>query len=555
MILQELSEASTFRKRSTSQMTYGFEFEVMVDNIKEDYDNVVQRLKNEYLLSSFIKEFIEDLNLRKDAPKYGFASKEDISKFNINENPEEAKLVQEILKLKDLKKQYFYLKMLKNFRNKIKIDNISDFDDYLKNKIPDETYKNERNNSFLKRIIKDYMYEYFPYFDDFITNKKSLNYIYNSNGKVINLLNIDTFDEIEELFEDSEVIINDIKEEYEYYIFDMADDIFENFDKVEYVKTLLGNYDIKNVNIELDESLGDDGVEIITDKIYGISEAISQFNKIIELIQNEDELYTNNSTGLHINIGTWQDISQIDLTKLLVFSNETKILSNMERQSNRYSSSLVKELVSFLDHKNKMKSKFKNYDKIIKDMNKELLLYSNHSSFMDFEKLKHKGYIEIRGFGNNDYEYKKDYIIKMLQYLSRVMEIASDPNEAKQQYIKKLYKIFDYETKLSGEEHKINNNSLLTQIEIDYITRFFKSDKIFYKNILQKPENNVLIILNKIISNLTKHDEKLTNSDLRILYKLLKNMDISKEYYEKNIKGKSEKIDNLFQNYILKGKV
>ena len=552
MILQELFEASTFRKRSTSEMTFGFEFEVIVDDIEEDYDDIFERLMEEYPLEEYVNENINDFNFEHYEPKYGFASKEDIAEYNSQKNPEEKKLVKEILNLKDDIYKIYYFEILSKINDKLKIDNISDFDTYLNKKYSSSTseesfkfIKKNMKNKDTNKVIQNFISKIFLYFSDFISNSKTFNYIYDEDNNILNLRNID-LSQIEELFEDSDSIIDEIEQDYYDEISIKASKKVDDSQDIEkHVENLLEKSDITNVKVINDESLGDDGVEIVTDKINGIDEAISQFNKITSLIQNEDELYTNERTGLHVNIGTWKDISQLDLTKLLVFSNETQILTNMDRQDNEYTKSLVETLTDFLqDQKN-----LQNYYKIIKDMNEKLLDNANHTSFMDFEKLKYDGYIEIRGFGNEDYEYKSDYIIKMIRYLSRIMEIASDPEEAKQQYIKKLYKIFNFDTYLSGEKQEKKPESILTPTEIKYITRFFSnSDE---RNLIASSlkSNNPYVVFNSFIIFLVDYDEELTNNDLRILDKLFRNVVVPKKYYENNIKGKSEKIDNLIQKF------
>ena len=554
MILQELFETSTFRKRSTSEMTFGFEFEVMNNANNEDYNVIAERLMEKYPFDNYVNENIKYYDFRNKEPIYGFASKDDIAQYNSEKNPQEAKLVKEIMNLKDDNYKKYYIDLLYNtqlsYKNEIKINNISDFDEYLNKNYSSEilndifkdtsNIKNEKFDKFINRIFNTK----FLYIGYLINDRKVFDYIYDKNKNVLYLKTDIKISQLEELFEDSEDIINEFEENYNQKITEMVYDKLNNKNLLENVKKLLKKSNIENVDVKLDISLGYNGVEIVTEKIYGIDKAISQFNKITKFIQNEDTFYTDENTGLHVNIGTWNDISQLDLTKLLVFSNETQILKNMERQNNRYTKSLIDRLVSYLKRQNN----YKNLNKIIKDMNEELLASARHTYFMDFKKLKNSGYIEIRGFGNKDYEYKSDYIIKMIRYLSRIMEIASDSEEAKQQYIKKLYKVFNLETKLSGEKQEnISNNSVLSNDEISTILRFFPVNvKNYYEKKLKNSEEITIILL-----RLLDYDKKLTNGDLRILYKLLKSINISKNYYENIIKGKSEKIDNLFQNYLL----
>jgi hypothetical protein len=65
---------------------------------------------------------------------------------------------------------------------------------------------------------------------------------------------------------------------------------------------------------------------------------------------------------------------------------------------------------------------------------------------VNLSKLRHVGIIEVRAFGNEDYEYNFDLVEKNIKRVLRALEIAQDMNSYKNEYMKKLSKYIDSTT-------------------------------------------------------------------------------------------------------------
>lgn len=113
---------------------------------------------------------------------------------------------------------------------------------------------------------------------------------------------------------------------------------------------------------------------------------------------------TNDSTGLHINIGTFSkdEINNIDLLKFLLLVGENHVLRVFNRQNNNTSVSNIKQLIDFLRQEQDIPT---NYEQLIKSINNIILEHAEKYSFANFSKLtKGLGYIEIRAPGGYNYE-------------------------------------------------------------------------------------------------------------------------------------------------------
>ena len=334
-----------------------------------------------------------------------------------------------------------------------------------------------------------------------------------------------------------------------------------------FIKEILEDNNIKDFNIQKDNSLSENGIELISPVYNDKNTALKNFSKILEIIRNVDKLYTNEETGLHINIGTWKDISEIDVLKFLIFSNEHQILNKFDRMFNKYSTPIQRNVINYLQNNNES---IKDYKNTIKNINSFILKNTLHYDFIDFSKLLNNGYIEIRGFGNNNYEYKEEYIIKMINYISRLAEISSNPELAKEQYIKKLYKLIKGYSNLKGHNKEIVYNIHpilgLTKEEIDYL-----NDKVFSKEkiVNNTTSNDFLKILKtnvkkytediKLLHELTGKSENIfSNKAIRLLDKVLNNLNNQNNLNKNTFKNiisileetNQEKTIKIFKKYI-----
>lgn len=185
------------------------------------------------------------------------------------------------------------------------------------------------------------------------------------------------------------------------------------------------------------------GAEIVSDVFNDFRSGIEAMKSVFELIQNDPYMYTDNQTGLHINIGTWKgdDIDKVDWLKFLVVYRAERVLEEFKRLSNTYAPDKLQNIISSLEVGN-LKPFYEN----ISSINSQVIGSSGKHSAVNLSKLYQYGIIELRAPGNRGYENKGQYLEKEIRKIGRALDIASDPNAYKTEYAKKLYKLLASQT-------------------------------------------------------------------------------------------------------------
>ena len=197
--------------------------------------------------------------------------------------------------------------------------------------------------------------------------------------------------------------------------------------------------------IEPDSSLTADegpdaGYELVS-PVMPLDEALDQLEKIFDYIEEQDgDIYTNESTGLHMNISVPQG-NDIDYTKLVLFSGDKFILDKYNRLSNNYANSALGQLearAAQLPPEKAAQAMQKMKDNL-EDTAEEYVRAGTGQAKYTSIHIK-DGYIEFRGPGGL-YTNKSfgENMNTMLRF-ARAMTIAADPQAYRQEYQKKLYK-------------------------------------------------------------------------------------------------------------------
>ncbi len=187
---------------------------------------------------------------------------------------------------------------------------------------------------------------------------------------------------------------------------------------------------LKDWYIEPDGSLspeeGDGAAEIVSPPM-GASEAMTALKNFYGMAQ-QLKLYTNNSTGIHINISIPE---KLDILKLAVFLGDQYVLKQFNRLDSRYAVSSEKQLQQTLSRANQdQKSKLAFLQRMADDAT-----HSHTASISNNGK-----YISFRHAGG---DYLADYakIANTVGRFIRAMIIAADPNAYAKEYQTKLAKI------------------------------------------------------------------------------------------------------------------
>jgi hypothetical protein len=189
-------------------------------------------------------------------------------------------------------------------------------------------------------------------------------------------------------------------------------------------------------SIEPDDS-EEGAAEVVTPPLRALA-AVNALKDFYAL-SKELKLYTNQSTGLHINISI---PAQLDVLKLAVFLGESYILKIFNREDSEYAISSIKGIASNLDSSQIQTKTNKKIGTSTSINLKKLALVAKSATSDHTASISNNGkYISFRHAGG-DYlsEYAK--IANAVGRFIRAMVIASNPEAYKKEYLTKLTKLF-----------------------------------------------------------------------------------------------------------------
>jgi hypothetical protein len=215
----------------------------------------------------------------------------------------------------------------------------------------------------------------------------------------------------------------------------------EDFSKLDYIKNVFeGQINLRAV---VSDSSVPDGGEVVSNPYPDLESGLAALKKALDIIRNDDNLITTNQTGLHIGIGTWNGdaYKKIDILKFFTLIDGGRMLADFEREDSRYAQPMLAKMYDALVNQD-----IKEYNKIQSSMSNNILIKAAKFDFINFSKLRSEGYIEVRAFGNEDYEERFTSIKFYVQKIIRALDIAQDPMAYRNQYMKKLSKFISKET-------------------------------------------------------------------------------------------------------------
>jgi hypothetical protein len=167
--------------------------------------------------------------------------------------------------------------------------------------------------------------------------------------------------------------------------------------------------------------------------------------------------YTDSSTGFHMGVSIPQ-MENVDYIKLILFLGDKYVLEEFGRLGNSYTrSALDKMQTSRVDY---VVSSMPNvFDMLRSGLNKAALKLIEGKLVPRNDKYTSvnikDNYIEFRSAGGNYLETIEKIKNTLLRYV-RVMALAADENEAKQEYAKKFYKLlYTYSRKGNEKENNV----------------------------------------------------------------------------------------------------
>ena len=196
--------------------------------------------------------------------------------------------------------------------------------------------------------------------------------------------------------------------------------------------------------VEPDSSLegdndGDKGLEFVSPPLP-IDDIMSDLNKV-KAWADKTGCYTNDSTGLHINISVPNyDLDQLDFVKLALLMGDEYVLDQFGRVGNTYARSAMGKVS---DHVQKRPAEAKYLLDKMKGHMGALASKAIHSGSTEkFTSINTKnGHVEFRSPGGDWLGDNFDKIENTLLRFTVALSAAMDPAAYREEYLKKLYKI------------------------------------------------------------------------------------------------------------------
>ena len=191
-------------------------------------------------------------------------------------------------------------------------------------------------------------------------------------------------------------------------------------------------------SLEPDDS-NDAGLEFVSPPMP-IDEMISDFNKVVAWAK-EKGCYTNDSTGLHINVSV-PDFSRekLDYVKLALLLGDEYVLNEFDREGNTYCKSALKQVKDNIrERPEDAKSLLDKMKSGLSDIASKIVHSGATSKYTSINTKD--GYIEFRSPGGDWLDADIPKIENTLLRFVVALDAAVDPQKYRKEYLTKLYKL------------------------------------------------------------------------------------------------------------------
>jgi len=345
--------------------------------------------------------------------------------------------------------------------------------------------------------------------------------VLNSDGEEVDVFQLEDPEEFFELFkpncydEWTEDYFHDYEQEamndaFQEYLNDnsRSDNDGNSIEHIQYVmkkalkqEIYLNSDDYSSWTLVADSSIDPDGGELRS-PILSYNEAINALKTVFKAISTDSELETNESTGLHINLGTFtkEELDRLDILKFVLLIGEEHVLGMFDREHNRYTEPHIEHIIKYLQQSNG--NNINNYLNSISSINSHIIENPAKYRFANVGKLK-DGYIEIRAAGGDNYHKKFNEVVETINRVMKFLEIAMDPNAYRKEYLTKLYKLFGDKMKgldqMSKNRDVATNQSVISNIEKDFASVLDRKYKSIGNSII-----DVIQVLVEVAVNIDK---------------------------------------------------
>jgi GNAT superfamily N-acetyltransferase len=204
-------------------------------------------------------------------------------------------------------------------------------------------------------------------------------------------------------------------------------------------------------SIDVDDS-DDQGLEFVSPPLP-IEELLSDLNKV-KAWADRTGCYTNDSTGLHINVsvpGWTGGTDQLDYVKLALLLGDEFVLDSFGRAGNTYAKSAMGKIRDAVRKSPDRAQELMDRMKSGMDQLASKVVHSRSTEKYTSINVK-DGYIEFRSPGGDWLNDNFAEIDNTLRRFTVALSAAVDPEAYRQEYLKKLYKLLD----VSGEKDPLS---------------------------------------------------------------------------------------------------
>ena len=195
-------------------------------------------------------------------------------------------------------------------------------------------------------------------------------------------------------------------------------------------------------SIDVDD-MGDRGLEFVSPPLP-IEELLNDLNKV-KAWADKNGCYTNDSTGLHINVsvpGWTAGSDQLDYVKLAVLLGDEHVLESFGRLGNTFCKSAMSKIQSIIrQNPDKAEELLERMRQGMSQLASKVIHSGNTEKYTSINTKF--GYIEFRSPGGDWLNDNFAEIDNTLRRFTVAMSAAVDPKMYRQEYLKKLYKILD----------------------------------------------------------------------------------------------------------------
>ena len=194
-------------------------------------------------------------------------------------------------------------------------------------------------------------------------------------------------------------------------------------------------------SLEADDS-DDFGLEFVSPPMP-LGELLSDLDKVKKWAGTYG-CYTNDSTGLHINVSVpgLKGMEDLDYVKLAVLLGDQYVLDKFGRTGNHYCKSAIEKIKKLI--KDKPQAAEKLLDTMRSGLNKIAAKAIHDGTTEKFTSINTKtGYVEFRSPGGDWLDENFDQIETTLLRMVVALDAAVDDDKYKQEYAKKLYKLLE----------------------------------------------------------------------------------------------------------------